>query len=111
LVRVTRWRALVRNEKVNKRGRPIAEAVRPGTTPRESLAAEVWGWKATALLKAAMRERGWGYSELAEALRPLGIKRSAAVINRRINRGNFNAGFVLACLHAMGFTLEVRREK
>ena len=97
---------------MNKPGRPIAVGVRPDIAQSESLATEMWGWRASALLKGAMRERGWGYSELSEALKPLGIKRSTTVINRRINRGNFNAGFLLACLHAMEVTLDdVRREE
>lgn len=94
---------------MNKPGRPIAIGERPDIAPSESLATEIWEWKASALLKGAMRERGWSYSELSEALKPLGIKRSATVINRRINRGSFNAGFLLACLSAMGVTLDVRR--
>lgn len=61
------------------------------------------------LIKQAMRERGWGYEDLAEALRNQGIRRSAAVINRRINRGNFSAGFLLACLWATGCAFEVRK--
>lgn len=96
---------------MNKPGRPIAVRVSPGIVRPESLATEMWNLQASALLKGAMLERGWSYTELSEALKPLGIKRSAAVINRRINRGNFNAGFVLACLHAMGFTLDIRREE
>lgn len=95
---------------MSKPGRPISVGMRPEATRSESVATEMWGLQASALLKGAMRERGWGYGELSEALKPLGIKRSAAVINRRINRGNFNAGFLLACLQAMGFALDARRE-
>ncbi|MBN8498509.1 DUF6471 domain-containing protein [Accumulibacter sp.] len=96
---------------MNKPGRRISVGVRPEATRSESVATEMWGLQASVVLKRAMRERGWGYSELSEALKPLGIKRSAAVINRRINRGNFNAGFLLACLQAMRFALDVRREE
>ena len=62
---------------------------------------EHWGLEATRLIKRAMRARNWGYAELAEALKTQGVKRSAAVINRRINRGNFPAGFLLACLYVL----------
>lgn len=96
---------------MTKPGRPISVGVWPEAARSESLATEMWGLQASVLLKGAMRDRGWGYSELSEALKPLGIKRSATVINRRINRGNFNAGFLIVCLHAMGYTLEVQREE
>jgi len=37
-----------------------------------------------------------------------GINRSAAAINRRINRANFTAGFLLACLRALDYEIELR---
>lgn len=62
---------------------------------------EDWGFEASLRIKRGMKAREWGYKELAEALKSLGVKRSAAVINRRINRGNFPAGFLLACLYVL----------
>lgn len=62
---------------------------------------EDWGHEASLLIKRGMQARNWGYRELADALRTQGVKRSAAVINRRINRGNFSGGFLLACLFVL----------
>ena len=61
-----------------------------------------WGFEASLVIKRAMRARAWDYAKLADALKALGMRRSAAVINRRINRGNFSAGFLLACLNVLG---------
>lgn len=62
---------------------------------------EDWGFEASLLIKRRMKARAWGYRELAEALKSQGVKRSAAVINRRVNRGDFPAGFLLACLYVL----------
>ncbi|EEF27625.1 conserved hypothetical protein [Ricinus communis] len=67
----------------------------------EREAIEEWGFEASVQIKGAMLERDWGYKELAEALKKLGVRRSPTAINRRINRGNFTAGFFLACLFAL----------
>ena len=86
---------------VNKPGRPISLGTKSSPAKTESQAILEWGYEASLLVKRGMYARAWGYQELSEALRPLGIKRSAAVINRRINRGNFSAGFLLACLKVL----------
>ena len=91
---------------MKKPGRPIVLADMPRTEKTEFEANEEWSCVASRRLRGAMRARGWGYAELAEALRKLGIKRSAAVINRRINRGNFTAGFFLACLKVLEDDIE-----
>lgn len=62
---------------------------------------EEWGYEASLLIKRQMQARNWGYAELSLALRSQGVKRSPAVINRRINRGNFSAGFLLVCLKVL----------
>lgn len=93
---------------MTKLGRPISIAPRQPIPANESDAMDAWALEASRLIKQCMRERGWGYEELAEALRSQGIRRSAAVINRRINRGNFSAGFLFACLWAMDCALELR---
>ncbi len=83
-------------------GRPLslaASSTLPGKT--ESQSVTEWEAKATLLIKTEMAKRRWGYRELAIALQATGIRRSATVLNRRINRGNFSAGFLLACLHAL----------
>ena len=62
---------------------------------------EEWGFEASVRIKRAMRKRDWGYKELSEALKGLGVKRNPTAINRRINRGNFSAGLFLACLYVL----------
>lgn len=84
-------------------GRPIFIGSKSGAAKTESQAMEEWGEEASQLIKREMRARDWGYAELAKALRSQGVKRSAAVINRRINRGNFSAGFLLACLSVLEY--------
>ncbi|MGT2458971.1 DUF6471 domain-containing protein [Cupriavidus basilensis] len=86
---------------MNKPGRPLSLAGKLNSGMTESQVMEAWSLEACFMVKRAMKARGWGYQELAEALRALGIKRSATVINRRINRGNFSAGFLLACLEVL----------
>lgn len=61
-----------------------------------------WGFKAELLIKRGMLQREWGYRELAAALNAVGVRGNGPTINRRINRGNFNAGFFLACLAVLG---------
>jgi len=84
-------------------GRPISIGHKSGTAKTESQAMEEWGEQASELIKREMQARDWGYDELAEALKSQGLKRSAAVINRRINRGNFSAGFLLVCLSVLEY--------
>lgn len=86
---------------MNRIGRPISFDPKSLAGKSESRAIERWGSEATRLIKRAMKARNWGYPELAEALKTQGVKRSAAVINRRINRGNFPAWFLLACLYVL----------
>lgn len=88
-----------------KPGRPLSG---PSRFASESVATRVWSAEASELLKQSMIRRGWGYRELSEALRAEGINRSAAVINRRINRANFTAGFFLACARALNYEIELR---
>lgn len=54
------------------------------------------------LIKTAMTDLSWGYRELAEGLEAeFGVKISTVALNRRINRGNFSAGFLLMCLNVL----------
>lgn len=86
---------------MNRVGRPLSFSPKSHAAKTEREAMDEWSIEASVRVKRAMRDRGWGYSELTEALKFLGIKRSTAVINRRINRGNFPAGFLLACLYVL----------
>lgn len=82
-------------------GRPMSLAPATTTAKTEAQAMEEWGYEASLLIKRQMQARNWGYAELSLALRAQGVKRSPAVINRRINRGNFSAGFLLVCLKVL----------
>lgn len=84
------------------KGRPLSLDANTGLAKPQSQVMDEWGFKAELLIKLGMQQRAWGYRELAEALNAVGIRGSGAVINRRINRGNFNAGFFLACLAVLG---------
>ena len=92
-------------KKLGKRGRPISLSIDERSTRSEADANEHWNWTAGRLIKQEMQRSGWGYPELSAALAAMGIRRSAAVLNRRINRGTFSAGFLLACFTAMGSEL------
>lgn len=87
---------------MSKKGRPIALSATAPAEPTESQATQDFEVEASLMLKRHMFRLDWTYQDLAKALQPLGITRTAAVLNRRINRGNFSAGFLLACLAAMG---------
>ncbi len=82
----------------------------PSWRKAEIQAGEVWGQQASVLLKGVMESRGWGFRQLSEQLATVGADMTAPAINRRINRGNFTAGFLLMCLEAMGAKLEVRSD-
>lgn len=103
---------MAKGEGMNKRGgRPMVLSGAQASVPTESQAMLDWGEEAGLLVKRRMIALGWGYAELADALATRGIKRSAVVINRRINRGNFSAGFLLACLDVMQVELMPRSKR
>lgn len=83
------------------RGRPLVVTPPTVDLSTESRAMSEWGYEATRWIKERMLSKRWGYGELAEALQSQGIRRSPGVINRRINRQNFGAGFFLACLFVL----------
>jgi len=62
---------------------------------------EEWGSRASAFLKAKMKETGVTYAELAKRLKKLGLKETEAGITMKLKRGTFAATFFLACLAAM----------
>lgn len=61
-----------------------------------------WEEQAKGLIEGAMMLRGIRYKELSRMLEDLEIYEPAGQINRKINRGRFSAGFLFACLRAMG---------
>jgi len=62
----------------------------------------VWELLAKRLLRAEMARKGATYKTLARELEKLGVFESPAQINRKVTRGKFSAGFLLACLAALG---------
>jgi hypothetical protein len=63
---------------------------------------EEWGIRASAFLKAKMKEAGVTYAELAKRLKKHGFKdETEAGITMKLKRGTFAATFFLACLAAM----------
>jgi hypothetical protein len=68
-----------------------------------------WGRRASAYLKAKMKESEVTYAELAKRLRKHGLKETEAGITMKLKRGTFAATFLLACLAALelsGINLE-----
>jgi Domain of unknown function (DUF6471) len=65
-------------------------------------AEEEWGTRASAFLKAKMKEADITYAELAKRLKKHGLKdETEAGITMKLKRGTFAATFFLACLAAM----------
>jgi hypothetical protein len=63
---------------------------------------EEWGRRASAFLKAKMKEADVTYAELAKRLKKHGLKdETEAGITMKLKRGTFAATFFLACLAAM----------
>ena len=58
-----------------------------------------------------MDSRGLRFRELSERLAAMGVAMKPPAVNRRINRGNFTAGFFLMCLEAMEARFEVSAEQ
>ncbi len=62
---------------------------------------EEWGIRASAFLKAKMKETGVTYAELAKRLKKHGLKETEAGITMKLKRGTFTAIFFLACVAAL----------
>jgi hypothetical protein len=62
---------------------------------------EEWGSRASAFLKAKMKETGVTYAELAKRLKKHGLKETEAGITMKLKRGTFTAIFFLACIAAL----------
>lgn len=71
-----------------------------------------WDEEAKVLIKEQMVRRSISYKELSRMLEDLNIFESSDQINRKINRKRFSAGFLIACLRAMGVeTIRLRQFK
>lgn len=70
---------------------------RPGPYPIPG-----WELRAKRLLRTEMARKGATYKTLARELEKLGVFESPAQLNRKVTRGKFSAGFLLACLAALG---------
>jgi hypothetical protein len=57
--------------------------------------------RASAFLKAKMKEADITYAELVKRLKRHGLKETEAGITMKLKRGTFSATFFLACLAAM----------
>jgi len=62
---------------------------------------EEWGLRASAFLKAKMKETGVTYAELVKRLKKHGLKETEAGITMKLKRGTFTAIFFLACIAAL----------
>lgn len=73
----------------------MAQTAAPVTTQ------EQWQARASAFLKAKMKECGVTYTGLVERLRAHGFEETEASITMKLKRGTFAATFLLACLAAL----------
>jgi Domain of unknown function (DUF6471) len=64
-------------------------------------AEEEWGNRASAFLKAKMKEADVTYAELVKRLKKHGLKETEAGITMKLKRGSFSAIFFLACIAAL----------
>jgi virulence-associated protein VapD len=62
---------------------------------------EEWGARASAFLKARMRECDVTYVEMVKRLKKHGFKETQASLTMKLKRGAFAASFLLACLAAL----------
>jgi hypothetical protein len=60
-----------------------------------------WGSRASAFLKAKMKESEVTYAELVKRLKKHGFKETEASITMKLKRGTFAATFFLACIAAL----------
>ena len=60
-----------------------------------------WGERASAFLKAKMKETDVTYADLVKRLKKHGLKETEAGITMKLKRGTFAATFFLACVAAL----------
>jgi hypothetical protein len=71
--------------------------------PPATLQISDWETAAKRLLRSEMTRRQWRYQRLSLELKlKLGIEESTAQLTRKVSRGKFSAGFLLACLEVLG---------
>jgi hypothetical protein len=93
--------------KTKRVGRPLNATPSPRAPKAETQADKDWGSEARRVLKVEMEARSWGYRDLSEHLAKMGVDIDPPTINRRINRANFSAGFLLMCLKVMNLRFDV----
>jgi hypothetical protein len=62
---------------------------------------EEWAARASAFLKAKLKEGEVTYVELAKRLKKHGFKETEASVTMKLKRGTFSATFMLACIAAL----------
>jgi len=62
---------------------------------------EEWQARASAFLKAKMKETGVTYVELVKRMKKHGFAETEASITMKLKRGTFAATFLLACIAAL----------
>lgn len=60
-----------------------------------------WQNQATNILKGELARKGIGYEDLSQALKKIGVDKTANNINVTINRGTFSFVFFLQCAQAL----------
>lgn len=65
---------------------------------------EEWQARASAFLKARMKEAEVTYAEMARRLKKHGMNETEASITMKLKRGTFSAIFFLACIAVLGLT-------
>ncbi|MGE0235887.1 DUF6471 domain-containing protein [Methylocystis sp.] len=65
---------------------------------------EEWQARASAFLKAKMKEAEVTYAEMAKRLKKHGLSETEASITMKLKRGTFSAIFLLACITVLGLT-------
>ena len=78
-----------------------ASKMRPLAAVPVSSATAIWGARASAFLKAKMKEADITYAELVKRLKKHGLKETEAGITMKLKRGTFTAIFFLACIAAL----------
>ncbi len=61
-----------------------------------------WTEKVKGMLKAELKRRNVGYTQLVEKLGEIGVKETEPNIRNKIARGGFTAVFFVQCLEAIG---------
>ena len=71
-----------------------------------------WGLFACELIKQSLLEQGLGYRDLSVRLTMMELSITPEAVNRRINRGNISASFLLMCFRVLGITrIDFRDER